>query len=203
MIGFLRGNVLRKTFPTILIDVHGVGYEVRVPLTTLERLPGDGHEAQLETVTLFRNESLELFGFASQEEKELFLVLVGVSGVGPKTALSLLSALPAGEIIGAVSQERTAILEKVPGIGKKTAQRLVLELKDKVKKLVLAAAATTPSPPPAADALREDALEALQNLGYRRVEAERALDLHLREIPKPITLACLLRSTLKTLGGHR
>lgn len=203
MIGFLRGHVIRKTFPTILIDVQGVGYEIRVPLTTLESLPGDGNEAQLETVTMFRNENLELYGFGSAEEKELFLVLVGVSGVGPKTALSLLSALPAGEIISAVSQERAAILEKVPGIGKKTAQRLVLELKDKVQKLALAAAAATPSRPPAIDSLREDALEALQNLGYRRVEAERALDLNLHEVPKPISIASLLRSTLKTLGGHR
>lgn len=199
MIGHLRGTLLRKTLPAVLLDVGGVGYEIRLPLSTFEALPAEGAAAELEILTLFRNEALELYGFGSAAEKELFSALLGVGGVGPKIALSLLSALPPGELAAAIQGDRPSALERVPGVGKKTAQRLVLELKDKLKAW---SAPARGAAAPAGGSRREDALAALENLGYRRVEAEKAVDAASAEAADA-PLSGLLRLALRRLGGGR
>ncbi len=202
MIGRLRGTLVRKSLPTVILDAGGVGYEVRLSLGAFEALPAEGGEAAFEVVTLFRNEALDLYGFAGVAEKDLFNVLLGVSGVGPKTALALLSALPVRDVVAALRAERAALFERVPGIGKKTAQRLVLELKDKVDAFDEAASAP-PARRPGAGArpLDEDAVNALENLGYRRAEAEKAVHAVAAE-GETVDLAALIRGALRRLAGR-
>ncbi len=197
MIGSLKGILARKRLPAILVDVAGVGYEVRTSLATLEGLPAEGAAVSLEVLTLFRNESLELYGFRSAEEKSVFVMLLGVSGVGPKIALSLLSALPAPDLAAAIRTDKPQVLERVPGVGRKTAQRVVLELKEKFRDWqpdTEGARAAEPA------ILFDDAVAALENLGYRRAEAEKALAQVGGKSPGG-DLATLLRQALRQLGA--
>ncbi|MBP7146170.1 MAG: Holliday junction branch migration protein RuvA [Acidobacteria bacterium] len=198
MIGSLRGRLLRKSLPAVIVEAGGVGYELQVSLATYEQLPDEGSEAFLEVLTVLRAESLQLFGFASREEKALFATLNSVSGIGPRLATALLSSLAVGEIVRAVTEERPAALERVPGIGRKTAQRIVLELKDRLKSWPARGAVAAP-PVAKAGAERDDALAALENLGYRRAEAERAVDDALRAGPAT-DLSAVLRAALRRLG---
>ena len=201
MIGRLTGDLVRRTFPLIMVDVGGVGYEVRVPLSTYERLPAVGERISLETVTSLKNEVLELFGFGAEEDKRLFMILVGASGVGPKLALAMLSKVPSGELVRAVLEERTAVLESVPGIGKKTARRLIVELKDRLDVAAFDLSSARESEPPSAeDQIAVDALMALENLGYRRSEAERALAAVRTEMDAALPLAEVIRQVLRRLG---
>ncbi len=197
MIGRLHGVLLRKSLPAILLDVGGVGYEVRLSLNTFEALPAEGRPVGLEVVTLFRSDALELYGFRTSEEKALFNALLGVAGVGPRTALSLLSALAVDELVEAVQEERPTVLERVPGIGRKTAHRVVLELRDKLKDW--APAGGRREAPRMEGAARDDAVAALVNLGYRRPEAEKAVVAALRT-ESANDLAALLRLALRRLG---
>lgn len=184
-----------------MVDVGGVGYEVRVPLSTYERLPAVGERISLETVTSLKNEVLELFGFGAEEDKRLFMILVGASGVGPKLALAMLSKVPSGELVRAVLEERTAVLESVPGIGKKTARRLIVELKDRLDVAAFdLSSAREAEPPSAEDQIAVDALMALENLGYRRSEAERALAAVRTEMDAALPLAEVIRQVLRRLG---
>lgn len=206
MIGRLRGTLVRKALPTVILEAGGVGYEVRLSLGAFEALPPEGAEAAFEVVTLFRNEALDLYGFASVAEKGLFNTLLGVSGVGPKTALALLSALPVRDVVAALRAERAVVFERVPGIGRKTAQRLVLELKDKVDGLeagIEEGAATPPARRPGTDArpLDEDAVDALENLGYRRADAEKAVHAAAAD-GATLDLAALIRGALRRLAGR-
>jgi Holliday junction DNA helicase RuvA len=202
VIGRLRGTLVRKALPSIVVEAGGVGYEVRLSLGAFEALPPEGGEALFEVVTLFRNEALELYGFASVAEKDLFNTLLGVSGVGPKTALALLSALPVREVVAALRSERALVFERVPGIGRKTAQRLVLELKDKVGAFdETAVPASGRRPGAAARPLDEDAVNALLNLGYRRADAERAVEAVAAE-GETVELAALIRGALRRIAGR-
>lgn len=198
MIATLRGRLLRKRLPAVVLEAGGVGYEVHVPLGTFEKLPAEGSEVFLEIATLFRAEALQLFGFATLAERSVFTLLLGVTGIGPRLALALLSKLPAAEILRAVSEESARTLQSVPGIGRKMAERLVLELKDKAGQFpqVLQGA---PGGAPAGASLKADALAALENLGYRRADAEGVVDQVLREETEP-NLAHLLRAALKQMG---
>lgn len=202
MIGWLRGTLRRKALPAVVLDAGGIGYELHVSLSTYERLPEPGEETVLEVQTLLRTESLQLYGFATLEEKRLFNVLLGVSGVGPRLALSLLSTLPPHELLEAVEHQRAAVLERVPGIGRKTAQRLLLELRDRIAAMPDVSAGGRPAaaPAPAEPAASGDAVAALENLGYRRREAEQAVQQALRESPD-LELAVLLREALRRLGA--
>ncbi len=197
MIGRLNGVLLRKSLPAILLDVGGVGYEVRLSLNTFEALPAEGRPVGLEVVTLFRSDALELYGFQTSEEKSLFNALLGVGGVGPRTALSLLSALAVDELVEAVQEDRPTVLERVPGIGRKTAHRVVLELRDKLKDWTPAAGRR--ETPRVEGAARDDAVAALVNLGYRRAEAEKAVGAALRA-EGGNDLAGLLRLARRRLG---
>jgi Holliday junction DNA helicase RuvA len=174
MIASLTGKILRKAEDSVIIDVGGVGYLVSVPLSTLGSLPEAGGDASLLIHTHLREDAIHLYGFATDVEKNLFLVLVGVSGIGPKLALSVLSGLPAADLIAAIRGSEESRLCALPGIGRKTAARICLELKDKIRHLLPEAAAPQ-RPARVADGTVEDAVSALVNLGYKRASAEDAV----------------------------
>lgn len=170
MIASLAGRLQRVSGDSVIIDVAGVGYLVTVPLSTLQALPAPGETVTLLIHTHLREDALSLFGFSSELEKELFQVLMGVSGIGPKLALSILSGLPAEDLTAAIAGCDEARLSTVPGVGRKTAARICLELKDKVRLLIPAGHPAAPAA--AAGGTDEDAVSALVNLGYKRPQAE-------------------------------
>lgn len=171
MIARLSGTLAYKSPEQLIVDVHGVGYQVSVSLNAFYQLPEAGQPVQLQIHTHVREDALQLFGFIDRAEKELFLLLVGVSGIGPKLALNILSGRPADELKDAIQRGDLVRLTSVPGVGKKTAERLVLELRDKIR-LVHAAPAAEPQVTGGVD---EEAVSALVNLGYRQAEAERSV----------------------------
>jgi Holliday junction DNA helicase RuvA len=176
VIAQVRGRLLRKGPQEAVVDVGGVGYRLTIPLSTFYRIGEPGAEVTLLTHTHVREDALALFGFLTPVEQALFERLIAVSGVGPKLAISVLSGIEAPDLVAALRSSDLARLTRVPGVGKKTAERLVLELKDKLQDLPSAAAA--PSAPSAA---ADDIASALVHLGYSRPEAERAVERALRE----------------------
>jgi len=182
MIAQLRGRLLEKHPNRVIIDVHGVGYDVHVPLSTFYEMAEPGGEIALRIHTHVREDALVLFGFATLLELQIFERLISVSGIGPKLALAVLSGIETNELVAAIRQANVARLTAIPGIGKKTAERIGLELKDKM-------AAFLPSEREpsadvlASDTLRMDVLSALMNLGYHRPLAERAVDAALKKVP--------------------
>ena len=175
MIGFLRGRIADKQPNKLIIDVQGVGYEVTVPLSTFYDAGDQGAEITLRIYTHVREDALQLYGFLTDLERQLFERLIGISGIGPKLAIAVLSGMDARELVLAVQRADVARLTSIPGIGRKTAERIVLELKDRLA-AVLVPAGTTPVAASPADKLRDDLLSALQNLGYHRPLAEKAVD---------------------------
>jgi Holliday junction DNA helicase RuvA len=175
MIAWLSGAVQSKTADSVVIDVSGVGYLVSIPVSTLGMVPGPGEMVSLHIHTHLREDSLSLFGFATELEKELFQLLLGVSGIGPKLALSVLSGLPGQDLLSAIGSSDDAKLCTIPGIGKKTAARLCLELKDKVRQLAPEAQLRTGTGAPVLSGHLDDAVSALVNLGYKRPVAEDAV----------------------------
>jgi len=173
MIASLTGKLRRKANDYLIVDVSGVGYQVQVPLSTYYVLPEVGGEICLSIHTHVREDALSLFGFLTEAEKEMFLLTLGVSGIGPKLALSILSSLSVVEITSAIFAADDSKLCTIPGIGKKTAARMVLELKDKIKSLPKAQ--TMPGQPEAGTDVVEDAVSALVNLGYKKPLAEEVL----------------------------
>lgn len=181
MITFIRGTLAAATPLQAVIDLNGLGYEVHIPVTTAERLPAVGQTVKLFTLAVYREDSQALFGFSSQEERDFFRLLVEkVSGVGPRVAISIMSKLSLPVLRGAIAGGDVALLAKCPGIGKKTAERLVIELKDKVgmggvhppgPAAALGAVPATGS----ADAKIQDAVLALVTLGYKAQEADKAV----------------------------
>ena len=170
MIGRISGTLADKSPPQVLVDVQGVGYEINVPMSTFFNLPALGESVVLLTHFVVSEDAQLLFGFLTASERSTFVELVKISGVGPRTALSILSGLSVGELASAVSRQDSARLVKVPGIGKKTAERLLLELKGK-----LGADLSLPAGGPAASAAQTDISQALQALGYSEREAQAAL----------------------------
>jgi len=170
MIGKLTGTLAEKHPPEVIVDCHGVGYEVQVPMSTFYHLPALGQPVSLLTHFIVREDAQLLYGFGTAQERQAFRALIKVSGVGPRTALSILSGLSADDLAQAVSLQEVGRLVKVPGIGKKTAERLLLELKGK-----LGDAIATASQPQATSAERADILQALLALGYNDKEANTAL----------------------------
>ena len=174
MIGFLRGRVLDKQPNRVTVDVQGVGYDLVVPLSTYYEIGDEGAEVALRVHTHVREEALQLYGFQTRLEQELFERLISISGIGPKLAVAVLSGIETRELVSAVQRGDIARLTRVPGVGKKTSERIVLELKDRLAKLSMPAGALAVEP--AGGRLRDDLLSALQNLGYQRVAAEKAVD---------------------------
>ena len=197
MIAHLRGRILKKGTQEAVIDVSGVGYRVTIPLSTFYRLGELGSEASLLIHTHVREDALALYGFLTDEEQLLFERLIAVSGVGPKVALGILSGIEAPDLVEALRASDVARLTRIPGVGKKTAERLVLELKDKMPARIGAAReAAAPG-----SASRDDLLSALVHLGYSRPEAERGVDKALRE-GKDTRFEDLLRRSLQVLSGR-
>jgi Holliday junction DNA helicase RuvA len=175
VIGRLSGIVLEKRPDRALVDASGVGYELHVPLGTFAALPGIGERASLHVHTHVREDAILLFGFATAEEKALFERLITVAGIGPKLALAVLSGLPLPELVGAIAAQNVKRLSSIPGVGKKLAERLGLELKDKVAGIVAASSPQESASVSALGGLLEDAVGALLNLGYRKPQAEAAV----------------------------
>lgn len=199
MIAFLEGRLLQKSPDSIVVMAQGIGYQVYLPLSSFYELPSPEAQVRLYIHTHVRQDAIQLFGFLTPEEKALFLLLLGVSGVGPKVALNILSGISPKELGQALRSEDSARIQRIPGVGKKTAERIVLELKDKVKKLELGSVSPEARPPDK-EAAYEDALSALINLGYPRAVAEKALMRVQHEIEGPLSLEELLRKALKSLS---
>jgi len=170
MIAHLRGLVLSKTPQSAVVEAAGVGYEVAISIPTFTALPAEGKEVSLLIYTHVREDALALFGFMSKTEKRLFEKLLAISGIGPKLALTVLSGLPPERLIAAIHGQDHATLTRIPGVGKKTAERIVLELKDKLEDLGAAPIAGVATP------VSEDVLSALVNLGYQRPSAQKGIE---------------------------
>ena len=199
MIGHLRGSIVRKSPQEVLLDASGVGYRVFIPVSTFYRLGDEGAAASLRIHTHVREDALQLFGFATETEELLFTRLIGVSGVGPKVALSILSGIEAPELVDALRRADVPRLVRIPGVGKKTAERLVLELKDKMPAVLASdpvAAAAAP-----ASRLEDDLVSALANLGYSRPEAQKGVERALEDEPDA-RFEDLLRRSLRLLSGR-
>lgn len=197
MIAALRGLLLRKEPQEVVVDVAGVGYRVTIPLSTFYRLGEPGAEVALLTHTHVREDALALFGFLTRAEQALFERLIAVSGVGPKLAIAILSGIEAPELVAALRSSDVARLTRIPGVGKKTAERLVLELKDKVQGLAAAEEAPAAAAPAGG---KEDLVSALVHLGYSRPEAERGVERALKEGDG--RFEDLLRRSLRILSGR-
>ena len=194
MIGHLTGRLASKAPDQILLDVAGVGYLVHIPLSTFYELPEVEKPASLWIHTHVREDALSLFGFLTERERSLFLLLLGVAGIGPKVALTVLSGIPPSELVAALRKQDVRRLVAVPGVGKKTAERMVLELSEKV------AAFAEEAPPETAAVAAEDVTSALVNLGYRKTDAERSVDAIARA-GAPDEFGEFLKLALKKLTG--
>jgi holliday junction DNA helicase RuvA len=201
MIGHLRGQLLLKKPNLIHLDVHGVGYEVTIPLTSFYELPAEGSEVSLKIHTHVREDALMLFGFTTQREKDFFLKLISISGVGPKLAIAILSGARVDELAQAIAEGNLTRLTTIPGIGRKTAERLVLELKSHITPFLLPEQVEAASDSGKFTALEEDILSALVNLGYPRAAAEKALSMVIRSAECERTFEEILRNTLRRLAG--
>jgi len=205
MIGHLSGTLLSKQATSVIVDVSGVGYEVTIPLSTFYDLEDIGSTVQLRIYTHVREDALQLFGFKTVRERELFLKLISVSGIGPKLGITLLSGMSADEMIASIRTNNLARLTLIPGVGRKTAERLTVELRDKVAELSSAqleeefGAKPEAGAAPTEDSVRADALSALLNLGYQRSGAEKAIDAALVE-GGDISVESVLRRSLKKLA---
>ena len=173
MIASLRGTLVDKTPNRVIVDVAGVGYDVQVPLSTFYVLGDSGSTVSLRIHTHVREDALALFGFASAMELDLFERLIAISGIGPKLALAVLSGIEPADLIKAIRLQDVARLTAIPGIGKKTAERIGLEMKDRLPAVLPAGPAPGSVPP--GEQLRDDLLSALMNLGYQRQAAEKAI----------------------------
>jgi Holliday junction DNA helicase RuvA len=200
MIAYLAGKLLEKQANTAIVDVGGVGYEVSIPLTTFYELGEPGSDVELRIYTAVREDAIQLFGFKTLRERDLYLKLISVQGIGPKSGIAMLSGMNANEIIAALRSNNLAKLTSIPGVGRKTAERMVIELRDKVGDLAagtLADRGSSPSLP--ADAVFDDALSALVNLGYQKAAAEKALNQATQEGTEN-TVQKLLRRALQLLA---
>lgn len=177
MIAFLRGTLLERHPTQVVVDVGGVGYEVNIPVSTFSTLSDPPATVSLRVYTHVREDAIQLFGFATAEERAVFEKLISVAGVGPKLAITILSGLAATDLAQAIRGGQTERLTRIPGIGKKTAERLVLELKDKLDALIPGAALRSAEPAVAAtlDELEQDVVSALVNLGAGKAQAEAAI----------------------------
>jgi holliday junction DNA helicase RuvA len=197
MIALLTGKIAYKAPDFIILDVNGVGYRVQIPFSTYYALPAEGTTVSLQIHTSVKEDAINLYGFRTQQEKELFQLLIGVSGVGPKLANGILSNSQPSELAESIVGGNLARLSAIPGIGKKTAERLVLELKEKVKKLGMAHAEPATAPVAAKQEIREDVLSALINLGYKESVVQKALGEI--KIAEDATVESILKQALKIL----
>ena len=204
MIAHLSGTLLSKQATSVIVDVSGVGYEVNIPLSTFYDMEDLGSTVQLRIYTHVREDAIQLYGFKTARERELFLKVISVTGIGPKLGITLLSGMSADEMIASIRTNNLARLTLIPGVGRKTAERLILELREKVADLSSAQLEEELGAKPEAselteDTVRADALSALLNLGYQRSAAEKAIDAALGE-GGDVTVESILRRGLKKLA---
>ena len=205
MIAFLSGTVLSKQATTAIIEVGGVGYEVAIPLSTFYELGDVGTAAQLRIYTHVREDTLQLYGFKTARERQLFLHLISVNGVGPGLAIKLLSGMNADELVASIRTNNLARLVSVPGVGRKTAERLVVDLRDKIAALSTPAmeqefaAKGAPGARTPETAVRDDAISALANLGYQKSAAEKAVKTAMDE-GGDLSVELILRRSLRSLA---
>jgi Holliday junction DNA helicase RuvA len=204
MIAHLSGTLLAKQATSVILDVGGVGYEVTIPLSTFYDLEDAGANVALRIYTHVREDALQLFGFKTARERELFLKLITVSGIGPKLGITMLSGMSADEIIASIRTNNLARLTSIPGIGRKTAERLVLDLRDKIAALSSPAleeefGAKAGASPSTEDAIRDDALSALLNLEYPKAAAEKAITSAVQE-GGDLSVEIILRRALRLLA---
>ena len=204
MIAHLSGTLLAKHATSVIVDVGGVGYEVTIPVTTFYDLGETNTPVRLQIYTHVREEALQLFGFRTLRERELFTLLISVSGIGPKSAVAMLSGMSADEIVTAIRQSNYARITSIPGVGRKTAERLVIELRDKMAALSGPApeeqvGAGGPTAAQSEDALREDTLAALLQLGFPKPAAEKAMTNAMQE-GGDLSVEMLLRRSLRQLS---
>lgn len=198
MIAHLRGRLLAKGPQEAVVDVGGVGYRVHIPVSTFARIGDEGSEVALRVHTHVREDAIALFGFLTAAEQAVFERLISVSGVGPRLAVNILSGIEAPDLAAALGASDLARLTRIPGVGKKTAERLIVELKDKMPPLL----APAPEAVAAATTLKDDLLSALSHLGYSRPEAERAVDRTLREVDRGARFEEALPRALRVLAGR-
>ncbi len=198
MIAHLKGQLIQKSPVSLVVDVQGVGYEVFIPLTVYYELPECGTTVSLYIHTRIREDSLKLFGFIKEADKQMFELLIRISKVGPKIALAFLSGMTGQDLTQAVFNDDISTLSAIPGVGRKTAERLALELKDKLLELNLQPETATASNTPG-NGLKDDAVSALVNLGYKKAQAEQALRKVWRDEAKP-SLEELIRDSLNCLS---
>ncbi len=199
MIAYLTGQLFRKTPQSIIVEAGGIGYEVFVPLSTFYALPEQNETVSLHIYTHVREDSLALFGFSSPLEKDLFMLLISVSGIGPKLAVNILSGIGPQELLQAIALGDTNRLKAIPGVGKKTAERIVLELKDKAGRLGAQQSPVAYPEAPIDDTISADALSALVNLGYSANLAKKAVD-KARQSVNNNSLETLIKEALRILS---
>jgi holliday junction DNA helicase RuvA len=200
MIASLQGILTFKSPGYITVEVHGIGYRVFIPLSTFYELADEGSSISLNIFTAVREDAIHLYGFRTPEEKKLFELLLSVNGIGPKLAINLLSGISSADFIRAVFTEDRQTLTKIPGVGKKMADRMILELRDRVIKLDTDAAREETKEERTLDAVREDALSALVNLGYKKSYARSVFDQIADGSSQQWNLEDLLKEALKRLS---
>ncbi len=196
MIGSLRGTLQQKGLDRLIVDVGGVGYLVSVSSQTLAELPGEGEAVQLVCHTHVREDAIQVFGFVKAEEMQLFEMLISVSGIGPKLALAMLSGMPVADLVGAISTADHKKIQAVPGVGKKTAERVVVDLRDRCAKVFVGAPSAAAMEP---EADVGDVVDALIGLGYKRARAEKAARLAAAKAGPDVGPAEMLRRSLAAL----
>ncbi|PKN36969.1 MAG: Holliday junction branch migration protein RuvA [Deltaproteobacteria bacterium HGW-Deltaproteobacteria-2] len=202
MIALISGKIVYKGIAHVIVDVQGVGYRIFIPLTTFYELPEAGQPITLHIHTNVKQDAINLFGFHTIQERDLFQLMISVSGIGPKVAMNILSGISALELLSAISGGHVEKLIKVPGVGKKMAERLILELKEKVlKKMMLEKEPEAGLQNRIDEIITEDVLSALVNLGYKNNVAKDALDRAIRSSEEKLEMDKLLKKTLKFLAG--
>lgn len=201
MIARLSGILIEKSITQCVVDVRGVGYRVVVPLTTFYELPEVGQSVVIHIHTHVREDAVNLYGFHSREERAVFQLMISVSGIGPKLAVNILSGITAGELIQALTKDDLKRLTGIPGVGKKTAERMILEMKDKAAKFGRETVPAGTVAPKTGDQVSDDALSALVNLGYKGSAVKEVIDRIVRESKEVPSLDRLLKQALRTLAG--
>jgi Holliday junction DNA helicase RuvA len=201
MIARIQGILLEKSLASVTLDVGGVGYRVFVPLTAVYDLPEAGATLVLHIHTHVREDAIQLFGFPDSAQRDLFQMMIAVSGIGPRLAMNILSGIAPDELAEALSRGDLARLTRVPGVGRKMAERMVLELRERVLKAGFAKGQRPGEAPAGPSGVEEDVLSALLNLGYKEAAAQKAIEAAAREIPVPASLDGLLKGALRVLSG--
>jgi len=202
MIALISGKIVYKGISHVIVDVQGVGYRIFIPLTTFYELPEAGQIITLHVHTNVKQDAINLFGFYTVQERDLFQLMISVSGIGPKMSMNILSGISAQELLRAISSGNVGKLVNIPGVGKKMAERLILELKEKViKKMMMEKMPAADDQHQARDIIIEDVLSALVNLGYKSNVARDALDKAMHSSEEELGMDKLLKKTLKILAG--